>query len=50
VPIQQVNHKKVLEYIDYLFDKRLQPKTINNNLGIFHFRPKVVDTFYLSVI
>jgi site-specific recombinase XerD len=32
VPIQQVNHKKVLEYIDYLFDKRLQPKTINNNL------------------
>jgi site-specific recombinase XerD len=32
VPIQQVNHKKVLEYIDYLCDKRLQPKTINNNL------------------
>ena len=32
VPFQQVNHKNVLEYIDYLSDKRLQPKTINNNL------------------
>lgn len=32
VPIQQVNHKKVLEYIDHLCDKRLQPKTVNNNL------------------
>jgi len=32
VGIEQVNHKKVQEYIDYLRSKRLKPKTINNNL------------------
>ena len=29
VPIEQVTHKKVLSFIDYLLDKRLKPKTIN---------------------
>jgi site-specific recombinase XerD len=29
VPIEQVTHKKVLSFIDYLLDKRLRPKTIN---------------------
>ena len=32
VPIEQVSHKKLLEYIDYLLDKRLAPKTINCHL------------------
>ena len=32
IPIEQVNHKKVLEYIDYLLCKRLKPKTINCHL------------------
>jgi site-specific recombinase XerD len=32
VPIEQVNHKKVLEYIDHLLSKRLKPKTINCHL------------------
>jgi site-specific recombinase XerD len=32
VPIEQVNHKKVLDYIDYLLGKRLKPKTINCHL------------------
>ena len=29
VPIEQVTHKTVLSFIDYLLDKRLKPKTIN---------------------
>jgi site-specific recombinase XerD len=29
VPIEQAAPKKILEYIDYLLDKRLSPKTIN---------------------
>ncbi|MGD9033704.1 MAG: tyrosine-type recombinase/integrase [Desulfobacteraceae bacterium] len=32
VPIEQVNHKKVLDYIDHLLGKRLKPKTINCHL------------------
>ena len=32
VPIEQVSHKNLLEYIDYLLDKRLAPKTINCHL------------------
>jgi site-specific recombinase XerD len=32
VPIEQVPHKKVLDYIDYLLGKRLTPKTINCHL------------------
>ena len=32
VPIEQVTHKKVLDYIDYLLGKRLRPKTINCHL------------------
>lgn len=41
IPIEQITHKKLLEYIDYLCDKRLKPKTINNNLdsirGFYNF-------------
>jgi len=41
VAIEQVGHKKILAYIDYLRGKRLQPKTINNNLdsirGFYNF-------------
>ena len=33
VPIEQVTHKKVLTFIDYLLDKRLKPKTINGYLS-----------------
>ena len=29
VPIEQVNHKNILSFIDHLLTKRLQPKTIN---------------------
>lgn len=29
VPIEKVNNKIILSFIDHLFDKRLQPKTIN---------------------
>lgn len=32
VPIEQVTHKKVLDYIDYLLGKRLTSKTINCHL------------------
>lgn len=32
VPIEQVTHKKLLEYIDFLLDKGLGPKTINSHL------------------
>ena len=41
VPIEQVTHKKVLDYIDYLLGKRLRPKTINCHLdsirGFYHY-------------
>lgn len=33
VPIEDVTNKSVLDYIDYLLDKRLKPKTINCHLG-----------------
>ena len=33
VPIEEVIHRKVSEYIDYLLEKRLKPKTINCHLG-----------------
>jgi len=32
VPIEHVNNKKVLAYIDFLLDKKLKPKTINCHL------------------
>jgi site-specific recombinase XerD len=32
VPIEEVNNKKILYYIDYLLDRALQPKTINCHL------------------
>ena len=32
VPIEEVTHKKVLDYIDLLLDKNLKPKTINCHL------------------
>ena len=32
VPIEEVTHKKVLAYIDFLLDKNLKPKTINCHL------------------
>ena len=32
VPLEEVTNKKVLDYIDYLLDKRLKPKTINSHL------------------
>lgn len=32
VPIEAVTHKDVLSYMDYLYDKRLKPKTINSHL------------------
>ncbi|MBU8848216.1 MAG: tyrosine-type recombinase/integrase [Desulfobacterales bacterium] len=31
-PIEDVTNQHILEYIDYLLDKRLRAKTINNNL------------------
>ena len=31
-PIEEVVNQDILAYIDYLLDKRLRPKTINNNL------------------
>jgi site-specific recombinase XerD len=31
-PIEQVTHKKIEEYIDFMLDKRLKPKTINCHL------------------
>ena len=33
VPIEQVTHRKVLDYIDDLLERRLSPKTINCHLG-----------------
>ncbi len=32
VPIEEVDNKKVLHYIDHLLDRRLKPKTINSHL------------------
>ena len=32
MPIEEVTHKKVLAYIDFLLDKNLKPKTINCHL------------------
>ena len=32
LPIEEVANQHILEYIDHLLDKRLRPKTINNNL------------------
>ena len=32
VPIESVHHKKMTQYIDYLLDKGLQPKSINSHL------------------
>jgi len=32
VPIEAVTHKDVLSYMDYLYHKRLKPKTINSHL------------------
>jgi site-specific recombinase XerD len=32
VPLEDVTHKKLLAYIDFLLDRRLQPKTINSHL------------------
>ncbi len=32
VPIEEVNHRKLLEYMDYLLDRGLRPKTINCHL------------------
>jgi len=32
LPIEDVTNHDILAYIDYLLDKRLRPKTINNNL------------------
>jgi site-specific recombinase XerD len=41
VPIEEVNHKKLLVYLDHLLDKGLQPKTINCHLdsirGFYHY-------------
>ena len=33
VPIERVDHRKVLEYIEHLLDRRLVPKTINCHLN-----------------
>jgi site-specific recombinase XerD len=33
VPIEKVDHRKVLEYVDHLFDRRLVAKTINCHLN-----------------
>jgi site-specific recombinase XerD len=32
VPLEEVTNKKVLDYIDFVLDKRLKPKTINSHL------------------
>ena len=41
VPIEEVNNKKLLHYIDHLLDKGLKPKTINCHLdsirGFYHY-------------
>jgi integrase/recombinase XerC len=41
VPIEEVNHKKLLVYLDHLLDRGLQPKTINCHLdsirGFYHY-------------
>jgi site-specific recombinase XerD len=41
VPIEEVNHKKLLAYLDHLLDRGLQPKTINCHLdsirGFYHY-------------
>jgi site-specific recombinase XerD len=41
VPIEEVTHKKLLSYLDYLLDRGLQPKTINCHLdsirGFYHY-------------
>ena len=41
VPIEAVNHKKLLAYLDHLLDRGLQPKTINCHLdsirGFYHY-------------
>lgn len=36
VPIEAVTHKKLVGFIDHLFEKRLQPKTINCYLNSIH--------------
>jgi len=33
VPIEEVNHYKITEYIDHLLGKRLKPKTINCHIA-----------------
>ncbi len=33
LPIEQLTHKKLLDYMDHLRDRRLRPKTINCHLG-----------------
>jgi site-specific recombinase XerD len=41
LPIEEVTNKTVLNYIDYLLDRRLKPKTINCHLdsirGFYHY-------------
>jgi integrase/recombinase XerD len=41
VPIEEVNQKKLLAYLDHLLDRGLQPKTINCHLdsirGFYHY-------------
>ncbi|MGW8181424.1 MAG: tyrosine-type recombinase/integrase, partial [bacterium] len=41
VPLEEVTHKKVLAYIDFLLDRNLKPKTINCHLdsirGFYHY-------------
>jgi site-specific recombinase XerD len=35
-PIEKVSHQKVAQYIDYLLEKRLKPKTINCHMARIH--------------
>ena len=47
VPVEQVSNKKILQYIDVLFDHNLQPKTINCHLdsirGFYEYLRDVED-------
>jgi site-specific recombinase XerD len=51
VPIEQATHKNILSFIEYLLDKRLQPKTINCYLdGIRDFYDYLITEEQIPMI
>lgn len=51
VPVEQVNHKKLLAYIDHLLNRRLHPKTINCHLdSIRGFYNYLIDEEQVRIV